>query len=157
MKPWSYNLFLFVGAAVFLAGCASRPSKSSVANPPVASGTTAAAPVSANSTPAASTNRTAEVPAGATTQALFLLSVDSQPTGALVLVNGNPLGHAPLRVPVALTAQGFFRDYVSIRVRFVGNSPGEYSGTVEENFTPREKMPGRVVFTPTGAIRKTNQ
>jgi hypothetical protein len=116
-------------AAAWLAGCATR---------------TVVVPVS----PATAVPPVTEVPAGPGT-----LLVESEPSGATVVANNQPVGHTPLRLSVAATPQGFFRDYLAVKVRFVAKDAGEVSRTVEEDFTPREKVPARVLVTIEGVKR----
>ncbi|HUL51848.1 MAG TPA: PEGA domain-containing protein [Opitutaceae bacterium] len=79
--------------------------------------------------------------------------VDSVPPGAIIVVDGRPVGKAPVRLTVPETAQGFFRDYMEIRARFVAADPSGDSHTVMEEVTPREKVPAVLRFTPDGAQR----
>jgi hypothetical protein len=58
-----------------------------------------------------------------------------------------------VRFAVPATAQGFFCDYVEIRARFVATDENEMSRTALEEFTPREKVPAELHFTPDGAQR----
>jgi hypothetical protein len=82
------------------------------------------------------------------------MAIDSDPSGAIVVVNGIPIGKAPLQLKVKITLQGFFRDYLTIKVRFLAMSAEETSLTVEDDCTPREKIPGKITFTPQGAQRQ---
>lgn len=79
--------------------------------------------------------------------------IESDPAGGIVVVGGVPLGRAPQRVVLPGTARGFFRDQVSIKVRFVATDTEHTSQTIEEVLTPLDKIPARVRFTVTGAIR----
>ena len=81
------------------------------------------------------------------------MSVDSEPSGAVIVVNGIPVGKAPLQLKVKTTLQGFFRDYMTVKARFLAKSEDETSITVEEDCTPREKIPDKLTFTPQGAHR----
>ena len=79
--------------------------------------------------------------------------VESVPAGAVVVVDGRPVGKTPLRLGVPATPLGFFRDYVEIRARFLPSTEGGDSHTTTEEFTPREKVPAVLHFTPDGAQR----
>jgi hypothetical protein len=79
--------------------------------------------------------------------------VESVPPGATIVVDGRPVGKTPLHLSVPATPLGFFRDYVEIRARFVATDETEVSRTATEEFTPREKVPAIVQFTPDGAQR----
>ncbi len=81
------------------------------------------------------------------------MSIDSEPSGAIIVVNGIPIGRAPLQLKVKTTLQGFFRDYLTVKARFLATSSDETSITVEDDCTPREKIPGKITFTPQGAHR----
>jgi PEGA domain len=94
----------------------------------------------------------APAPADASATVLDLL-VETDPPGAIIIVDGVPAGRAPLHLKVAATALGFFRDYEDIRARFVAEDPRELTRTSVEEFTPREKVPASVRFTPDGAQR----
>lgn len=96
-----------------------------------------------------SANAVAPLPLGQ-----FAILVESQPTGATVVVDGIPVGRAPRRVVVAGTSQGYFEDPMSIKVRFVATDANSTSQTVEEALTPRDRIPAALIFTPTGAQRR---
>ena len=81
------------------------------------------------------------------------IRVESDPAGATIVVDGRPLGKAPLQVVVPGTALGFFRDYVEIRARFIAENESEESRTATEEFSPRDKVPAVLRFTPAGAQR----
>ncbi|MFA5056622.1 MAG: PEGA domain-containing protein [Opitutaceae bacterium] len=83
----------------------------------------------------------------------LMLLVESAPPGAIIVVEGRPVGKAPVRVAVPVTPLGFFRDYVEIRARFVAADATEVTCTAMEEFTPREKVPAVLHFTPDGAQR----
>jgi hypothetical protein len=83
----------------------------------------------------------------------FVMSIDSDPSGATIVVNGIPIGKAPLQLKVKTTPQGFFRDYLTVKARFLATSEDETSITVEDDCTPREKIPNKIIFTPQGAQR----
>lgn len=81
------------------------------------------------------------------------LLIESTPSGATVVVDGVPVGRTPYRLSVTETARGFFREETTVRVRFVATSSGERSATVAETFSPTDRVPERVIFTPEGARR----
>ena len=82
-----------------------------------------------------------------------MMLVESVPPGAIIVVAGRPVGKAPLRLAVPATAQGFFLNDVEIRARFVATDATGVSRTATEEFTPREKVPVALHFTPEGAQR----
>jgi hypothetical protein len=79
--------------------------------------------------------------------------IESEPAGATIVVDGRPVGKAPLQLSVPATVLGFFRDYMEIRARFVAESETEVSRTATEEFSPREKVPAVLQFTPAGTQR----
>jgi hypothetical protein len=79
--------------------------------------------------------------------------VESEPAGATIVVNGRPMGKAPLHLGVPATSMGFFREYLEIRARFIAENESEVSRTATEEFSPREKVPAVLHFTPDGAQR----
>jgi hypothetical protein len=83
----------------------------------------------------------------------YTLRVDSEPIGALVVVNGIPIGKTPQRVILPGTPRGFCREQVSLKVRFIAADAGQMSQTVEELLTPLDKIPAAVNFTPSGTSR----
>ena len=130
-----------------LVGCTSTPSSSgpakSVAPQPTHQpGTPAPQP----SAPVSTVN--APFPPGE-----FAVLVESVPDGATVVVNGIPVGKAPQRILLPGTPRGFFRDQVSLKVRFIAADVNHTSQTVEELLTPLDRIPSGVRFTPAGATR----
>ncbi len=114
------------------------------APPPRPAAETIPAPVS----PAPAPPVAGEVPA---TRQIML--VESEPAGAVIVVDGRPVGKAPLRLDVPITPQGFFRADMEIRARFVARDATEVSRTAVEEFNPRERVPAVLRFTPDGAQR----
>jgi hypothetical protein len=95
----------------------------------------------------------AAAPPGAEIAGQLTMLVESAPPGAIIVVDGRPVGKAPARVNLPATPLGFFQHYVEIRARFVATDETEVSRTVMEEFTPREKVPAVLHFTPDGARR----
>lgn len=79
--------------------------------------------------------------------------VESVPAGAVIVVDGRPVGRAPVRLDVPVTPQGFFRDDLEVRARFVARDETEVSRTATEEFSPRERVPAVLRFTPEGVQR----
>ncbi len=83
----------------------------------------------------------------------YVVQVESEPGGATVVVDGVPVGRTPCAITLAGTDGGFFRNTVSVRVRFIAEDPAFASATVEEAFALTDRIPARIVFTPAGAKR----
>lgn len=132
------RLFVFP-ALLLLAACSTAPKGGGRLKAP--------APPAHKSTTAPSESAP-KLPAGE-----YSVLIESEPAGGIVVVGGVPLGRAPQRVVLPGTARGFFRDQVSIKVRFVATDTEHTSQTIEEVLTPLDKIPARVRFTVTGAIR----
>lgn len=132
------RLFIF-SALLLLAACSTAPKGGERLKAP--------APPSQKSTTAPSESAL-KLPAGE-----YSVLIESEPAGGIVVVGGVPLGRAPQRVVLPGTARGFFRDQVSIKVRFVATDTEHTSQTIEEVLTPLDKIPARVRFTVTGTIR----
>lgn len=84
----------------------------------------------------------------------FLIFLESNPAGAVVVVNGIPSGRTPRKITLHGTGQGFARANISIKVRFLATNATEHSITVEELFTPLDRLPRGIMFTPDGAQRR---
>ncbi len=82
-----------------------------------------------------------------------IMLVESEPAGAIIVVDGRPVGRAPVRLDVPVTPQGFFRADLEVRARFVARNETEVSRTATEEFNPRERVPAVVRFTPDGVQR----
>lgn len=80
--------------------------------------------------------------------------VESEPPGATIVVNGIPVGKAPKKVMLPITPQGFVRETVSIKARFVAETSAQQSSTIEFELTPLDRMPSGLVFTPERVVRK---
>lgn len=136
------------GLLVLLAGCATGPA-----------GSSPGAPAGGVEPPAARAGRAAPaaVPAGGAADTppagFYFLEVESDPPGCTVVVDGMPVGKAPLRLTLPGTDRGFFREEVSIRVRFIAEGAGRPSASIEEKLSPTDRIPARIVFTPAGARR----
>ena len=110
------------------------------------------APVPTSAAPAATPP--AGVPsAGEAAPGMLDLLVESAPSGAIIVLDGVPVGRAPLHLQIAATPLGFFPDYREIRARFVASDEEQVTRSAIEEFTPREKVPAVVRFTPDGAQR----
>jgi len=140
-----FVLILTVGLLGFLAGCATTPSSSVKSKNPPPKGSPAGSKASA-ATPKASE----EVPLA---EGEFRLLIESTPSDAMVVVNGIPVGRTPRTIELAGTKHGFFRDQVSLKVRFISTDSTHPSQTVEEMLTQLDKIPAVVRFTPAGATR----
>ncbi len=74
--------------------------------------------------------------------------IESRPSGALILVDGRVVGHAPITVTLPVTRHGFFPDRATLRARFEAADETYGPVGVSANFGPMDKMPATVVFTP---------
>jgi hypothetical protein len=143
------SLFLTIltlGLLGFLAGCGTIPGSSVKSKNPPAQG----------SGPGKSgkTNEGATTPAEPPlAEGEFRLQIESTPSDAMVVVNGIPVGRTPRTIELAGTKHGFFRDQVSVKVRFISTDAAHPSKTVEEMLTPLDRIPAVVKFTPAGATR----
>ena len=127
------------------------PASTRAAEPP--SGP-APAPVPAPSSPApASAATPALAPPAEEIAGQLTMLVESAPPGAIIVVDGRPVGKAPVHLNLPATPLGFFQNYVEIRARFVATDETEVSRTAVEEFSPREKVPAVLHFTPDGAQR----
>lgn len=136
---------IFIG----LVGCATDPKS----GPPALTAPASATDARQESGPPPSTqNKTSALPQGE-----YAVLVESLPLGGIVVVNGIPVGKAPQRILLPGTQRGFFRDPVSLKVRFIAADAAHPSQTVEELLTPLDKIPARVRFTPNGATRLARQ
>lgn len=163
------------GAVLLLAGCTtpiSRPLLPS--SPPLVPAEQAPAPPAKEQGPSPSdaprpvSKDKKAVPVGAPTNAStqeqadaaalatgeFAILVESQPSGAMIVVNGIPVGRTPRKIILPGTSQGFSRGTVSIKARFVASSSTEQSATIEEEFTPLDRLPVSLLFTPEKAQRR---
>ena len=128
---------IVLGLILSLAGCGTQPARS-----------TATEVGARPSAPAPGVGGESSLPAGE-----YTVVVESEPRGATVVVNGIPVGKAPQRVILPGTSRGFFRDPVSLKVRFIATDTTNTSKTVEELLTPLDRIPAVVKFTASGATR----
>ncbi|MBL9204111.1 MAG: PEGA domain-containing protein [Opitutaceae bacterium] len=80
--------------------------------------------------------------------------VETDPTGATIVVNGLPVGRAPRKVFLPVTAQGFAKSTFTIKARFVAESSAEHSTTTEVELTPLDRLPSGLLFTRERVVRK---
>jgi len=137
---------LTLGFFAVLAGCAATPSSSVKSKNPPANGSSSAT----GSKGGASSKTPEETPLA---EGEYRLQIESTPSDAMVVVNGIPVGRTPRTIELAGTKHGFFRDQVSVKVRFISTDSAHPSQTVEEMLTPLDKIPATVKFTPAGATR----
>lgn len=79
--------------------------------------------------------------------------VVSTPAGGVVVIDGRPVGPAPLQVSVPVTDRGYLSRQVTVKVRFLASETTAQSHTVELTLTPLDRAPERLDFTPDGAKR----
>lgn len=142
-----FSTLLTIGLIGFLAGCGTV-SKPGV-KPKKPSAPTGAATTGPKGG-ASSAVKSGEEPLA---EGEFRLEIESTPSDAMVVVNGIPVGRTPRTIEIAGTKHGFFRDQVSVKVRFISTDTTHPSQTIEEMLTPLDKIPARVKFTPGGATR----
>lgn len=85
------------------------------------------------------------------------IHIESNPTGAMILVDGRPVGRAPVDLAVETNGSGFFRTPVTIRARFVAGETGGESFSVDERLGQLERVPQALVFSHDGAQRILRQ
>ena len=144
------SLFLSIltlGLLGFLAGCGTVPGSSVKSKNPSSQG-------SAGAAKGGKEKEGAKTPAQPPlAEGEFRLQIESTPSDAMVVVNGIPVGRTPRTIELAGTKHGFFRDQVSVKVRFISTDATHPSKTVEEMLTPLDRIPAVVKFTPAGATR----
>src|SRR5579884_1437639 len=165
---------LIAGSCLLLAGCATAPKSvplrppalTPAPAPPAAPPETKPAPPPPSPAPAPQPppappstppSPQAAAPEPTVEKDELVVAIDSQPSGATVVVNNIPIGKAPLRLKVKATPQGFFRDYLTVKARFLAANASETSQTVEEDCTPLQKIPSGILFTPRGTQRQEQQ
>jgi hypothetical protein len=178
MKP-SWRAALLLGPLLFSA-CSTPPRPASPAPPPTSAplsspGSSSSAPTPAPVIPDASspapekpepaatavvpTRRPGAskpvptVPSPETPKGEYAVRVHSEPSGATVVFNGVPVGKTPYRLVLAGSSRGFFKEPCLLKVRFIAKDAEHASTTIEEEFTPREKIPAEVCFTREGVKR----
>ena len=168
----------FLGGTLFFSGCAStfQPSSPPMAEPEAEAGVAGPAPRSAadmtatagaggeepvaetpvpvaHKKPAPTKPRVAAPETGTLKAGEVALMVESEPSGATVVVNGKPCGKTPCRVVVRANRRGFLREQVSIKVRFIATTSAQSSRTVEDVLTTLDKVPAAIRFTVEGPTR----
>ena len=88
---------------------------------------------------------TASEPA-AVPRARTTITVTSEPAHGMVVVNRQPIGLAPQAVEIESTPAGFFREPISIGVRFVSKDVGDASITEVTDFSVLDRVPARLEF-----------
>ena len=179
-SPMNFRLIAlgFLGGTLFFSGCAStfQPSSPSMAEPETEAGVAGPAPRSdadmtatagaggeesvarmpapvAHKKPAPTKPRVAAPETGTLKAGEVALMVESEPSGATVVVNGKPCGKTPCRVVVRANRRGFLREQVSIKVRFIATTSAQSSRTVEDVLTTLDKVPAAIRFTVEGPMR----
>ena len=74
--------------------------------------------------------------------------IESRPSGALFVLNGRVVGHAPLDIQVPATRHGFCPNRMTIRATFLAEDQSFGPVSVLADFGPLAKVPYAVVFTP---------
>jgi hypothetical protein len=123
------------------------------ASPPGSATAPVPTPALPPAAPATPTAPPVAAPSGAEIAGELTMLVESAPPGAIIVVDGRPVGKAPVRVNLPATPLGFFQNYVEVRARFVATDETQVSRTAVEDFSPREKVPAVLHFTPDGAKR----
>lgn len=111
-------------------------------------------PAPVQTPPPVETPRSAPVPVASDK---LSIRIDSNPTGAMILVDGKPVGRAPVEVVVDTTENGFFKAPVTIRARFVAGETGGESFSIDERLGQLERVPQALVFSHDGAQRILRQ
>lgn len=83
----------------------------------------------------------------------FEMVVESEPSGAQVVVDGMPLAKTPCRMLLNGSTTGFCLEAFSVKARFIASDAGVKSQTVEELFTKHDRIPAKLKFTMAGATR----
>ncbi|MFT3780451.1 MAG: PEGA domain-containing protein [Nibricoccus sp.] len=132
------RLSLFCGF-LLVAGCSTAPRSGEPLRPP--------APPAQKATTSPSEVKVPRKPGE------FTVLVESDPSGATVVLDGVPLGRTPRQIVLVGNSRGFCRNDVSIKVRFIASDTAHASQTVEEVLTPLDKIPAVIRFTQQGATR----
>ena len=83
----------------------------------------------------------------------YEMLIESEPSGAQIVIGGQPIAKTPCRVLVNGSQTGFFLTALSIKARFIATDTGGQSRTVEELFSRHDKIPETLHFSPDGAKR----
>ena len=85
------------------------------------------------------------------------IRVESVPVGAMIVVDGRPLGRTPVDLEVDAANNGFFKEPMTIRARFVANEAASDSISIDERLGPLERVPLALVFSREGVQRVIRQ
>ncbi len=85
------------------------------------------------------------------------IHIESNPAGAMIVVDGKPIGRAPLDIAFDAASNGFFKEPVIIRARFVANDAAGESFSVDARLGPLERIPLALVFSHDGVQRVIRQ
>lgn len=158
---------LLTALLLLLAGCATTPPEAPVepapglapppAPPPVSKPKPRPVPVKPAQTPPVATAQppveTSAPPLVPATAEKLTIRIESSPQGAMILVDGRPIGRAPIDVEVESASNGFFKAPVTIRARFVATDASTESFSIDEQLTPLERVPLALVFSHEGTQR----
>jgi hypothetical protein len=85
------------------------------------------------------------------------IRIESNPAGAMIVVDGRPLGRTPVDLRVDSANNGFFKAPMTIRARFVASDAASESISVDERLGPLERVPLALVFSREGVQRVIRQ
>jgi hypothetical protein len=85
------------------------------------------------------------------------IRIESSPVGAMIVVDGRPLGRTPVDLEVDSANNGFFKAPMTIRARFVASDAASESISVDERLGPLERVPLALVFSRDGVQRVIRQ
>ncbi|HUG10661.1 MAG TPA: PEGA domain-containing protein [Opitutaceae bacterium] len=85
------------------------------------------------------------------------IRIESNPVGAMIVVDGKPLGRTPVELEVDAANNGFFKAPMTIRARFVASDAASESVSVDERLGPLERVPQALVFSREGVQRVIRQ
>lgn len=83
----------------------------------------------------------------------YEMRIESEPSGAQIVIDGRPVAKTPCCVLVNGSHAGFFLGALSVKARFIATDSGGQSRTVEELFSRHDKIPETLRFSPEGAKR----
>jgi hypothetical protein len=75
----------------------------------------------------------------------------------MIVVDGRPVGRTPFELEVDTANNGFFKQALSIRARFVASDTVVESFSVDEELGPLERVPLALVFSRDGVQRILRQ